>query len=325
MARLGISLLCIAGGLLSAAASSGSAALAEQSRSTPAATASSSGKAPLDTVTVEARRERKELEREVNEFVFAVAVRYLHDSLSRWNTPVCPLVAGLPRAQGEFVLGRLTQIASSAKVPLAGEHCTGNFYVIVTPEPEKLIKQWQWHDPRMFRNRDGMGYLRNFRDVPRAVRVWYNIGFVSSEGRPIVSSDDLAGGLVGSTLGMELMMANVPTNRINMGSRLTYSAVHSLSSVIVIVDAKRVQALTFGQLADYIGMVGLAEVNQDAKVGTVPTILRLFRAESDPPPRLSAWDEAFLASLYAVDQASVVEQPMMKRQMVSSLALTATH
>jgi hypothetical protein len=38
------------------------------------------------------------------------------------------------------------------------------------------------------------------------------------------------------------------------------------------------------------------------------------------PLRLSAWDEAFLASLYEVDQGSVVEQPMMKRQMVSSLA-----
>jgi len=77
----------------------------------------------LDTVTVEARRERKELEREVNEFVFAVAVRYLHDSLSRWNTPVCPFVAGLPRGQGEFVLGRLTQIASSAKVQIGRASC----------------------------------------------------------------------------------------------------------------------------------------------------------------------------------------------------------
>jgi hypothetical protein len=325
MARLGISLLCIAGGLLSIAASSGAAAPAEQSPSPAAATASSSGKAPLDTVTVEASRERKELEREVNQFVFAVAVRYLHDSLSRWNTPICPLVAGLPREQGEFVLGRVSQIASSAKAPLAGEHCKGNFYLIVTPEPETLIRQWQRRDPRMFNGRDGMGYLRNFRDVPRAVRVWYNTGFVSSEGRPIVSSDDLAGALVGSGLGMSLQMANVPTNKINMGSRLTYSAVRSLSSVVVIVDARRVQALSFDQLADYIGMVGLAEVNQDAEVGTVPTILRLFRAPPDPPQRLSAWDEAFLASLYAVDQASVVEQPMMKRQMVSSLVLAPRH
>ena len=165
--------MCIAGGLLSVAASSGSAALAEQAPSPPAATASPSGKAPFDTVTVEAVRERKELEREVNEFVFAVAVRYLHDSLSRWNTPICPLVAGLPREQGEFVLGRLSQTASSAKAPLTGEHCKGNFNVIVTPQPETLIRQWQRRDPLMSNGRDGVGYLRDFRDVPRAVRVWY--------------------------------------------------------------------------------------------------------------------------------------------------------
>lgn len=67
-------------------------------------------------------------------------------------------------------------------------------------------------------------------------------------------------------------------------------------------------------------MVGLAEVNQDAEVGPVPTILRLFRANPNPPQALSAWDQAFLASLYGVDQASVMEQPMMKRSMVSTLA-----
>ena len=312
-------LSCIAA-VAATALSPFAAAFAAPAASSQGAAASSPGKTPLDTVTVEARRERKQVEREVNQFLFAVAVRYLHDSLSRWNTPICPLVAGLPREQGEFVLGRLSQIASSVKAPLAGEHCKSNFYVIVTPEPETLIKQWQGRDPRMFKSRDGMGYLRNFRDTPRAVRVWYNVGLVSSEGKPIISSDDLAGALVGSALGMNLQMANVPTNSVSMASRLRYSAVRSLSSVIVIVDAKRVQPLNFAQLADYVGMVGLAEVNQDADVGPVPTILRLFRTTPDPPLRLSAWDEAFLASLYEVDQGSVVEQPMMKRQMVSSLA-----
>ena len=319
MERIG-TLLCFGAAAALVASSPFAAAFAAQATSSQGAAASSPGKAPLDTVTVEARRERKQVEREVNQFVFAVAVRYLHDSLSRWNTPSCPLVAGLPRKQGEFILGRLSQIAISVKAPLAGEHCQSNFYVLVTPEPETLIKQWQGRDPRMFNGRDGMGYLRNFRDTPRAVRVWYNVGLVSSEGKPILSSDELAGALVGSALGMSLQMAKVPTNSVSMASRLRYTALRSLSSVIVLVDAKRVQPLNFGQLADYVGMVGLAEVNQDADVGPVPTILRLFRTTPDPPHRLSAWDEAFLAALYGVDQGSVVEQPMMKRQMVSSLA-----
>jgi hypothetical protein len=271
-----------------------------------------------DTVTVEGQRERKEIEREVGEFVFAVAVRSLHDSLSRWNTPVCPLVAGLPQEQGEYVLARLSQIAREARTPLAGEHCTANFYIVVTPQPEVLLKRWQSRDRRMFDTRNGMGHLRRFLDTPRAVRVWYNVGFASSDGSPI-NSDSLAGALVGTGLGLNLLMANVPTNSVAIGTRLTYSAVRSLSSVIVVVDANRVQDLSFGQLTDYIGMVGLAEVNQDAEVGTVPTILRLFRASPDPPQALSAWDQAFLASLYGVDQASVVEQPMMKRKMVNTL------
>lgn len=286
--------------------------------SPPGSGASAPAKAPLDTVTVQAQRERKEVEREVNQFVFAVAVRYLHDSLSRWNTPICPLVAGLPREQGEFVLARLSQIARSAKAPLAAEHCAANFYVVVSPQPELLIRQWQAHDRRMFNTRNGMGYLRNFRDAPRPVRVWYNVDFVSTEGKPILSADALAGAIMGT--GTNVQMMDVPTNSVSMASKLTHSAVRSLSSVIVVVDAGRVQALSFGQLADYVGMVGLAEVNQDAEVGPVPTILRLFRTTPDPPQRLSAWDEAFLTSLYAVDQGSVVQQPRMKRQMVSTLA-----
>ena len=308
----------IAAAAASLALSLSAAALGQQSEAPPRA-ADSSGKPPLDTVTVEGKRERKEVEREVNEFVFAVTVRSLHDSLSRWNTPVCPLVAGLPKDQGEFVLARLSQIATSAKVPLAGEHCNANFYIVVTSQPEELVKKWQSRDRRMFDTRNGMGHLRRFIDTPRAVRVWYNVGFASPDGKPI-TSDSLAGALVGSSFGMNLQMANIPTNSVSMATRLSYPAVRSLSSVIVVVDANRLPGLTFAQLADYVGMVGLAEVNQDAEVGPVPTILRLFRTIPDPPPGLSAWDQAFLSSLYGVDQASVLEQPMMKRSMVSTLA-----
>ena len=318
MEGAGRDLMRVVAAVAGVALSMGTAAFGQPSAVEPR-TPASSGKAPLDTVTVEAQRERKELEREVNEFVFAVTVRSVHDSLSRWNTPVCPLVAGLPKEQGEFVLARLSQIATAAKAPLAGEHCTANFYVVVTPRPELLLKKWQARDRRMFDTRNGMGSLRRLLDTPRAVRVWYNVGFTSTDGNPI-TSDSLAGALVGSSFGLNLLMADIPTNTVRMGTRLRYSAVRSLSSVIVIVDANSVRELNFGQLADYIGMVGLAEVNQDAEVGPVPTILRLFRTSPDPPQGLSAWDEAFLGSLYGIDQASVLEQPMMKRSMVSTLA-----
>jgi hypothetical protein len=152
------------------------------------------------------------------------------------------------------------------------------------------------------------------------VRVWYNAELGSSEGRQVISSDAFAGGMAGSALGLNLGTVKVPVNSTSTGSRLTYAAVRSLSSVIVVVDATRVQGLNFSQLTDYVGIVGLAEVNQDAEVGPVPTILRLFRATADLPQGLSPWDEAFLASLYDADQTSVMEQSIMKRHMVSALA-----
>ena len=105
-------------------------------------------KRPAHAVTVEGQRERKQVEREVNEFVFAVAVRGASSIL---------------------------------------------------------------HDVRSVR---------------------YNIGFASSDGQPITSGSLAA--LVGTSFGLNLLNANIPTNTVRVGTRLTYSAVRSLSSVIVV-------------------------------------------------------------------------------------------
>ena len=279
----------------------------------------SQGQAAADTITIQASRERKQLEQQVSHFVFAVPVRYLNDSLSRWNSPICPLVAGLPREQGEFILARLSQIVTQAKAPLAGPHCKANFYVVVTGEPVALLKAWRARDPRMYTTRNGGGYVSNFLDTPHPVRVWYNTDFVSSEGTAL-SANSAAAAFAGTSLGMNLLMRDVPTNRVPTGTRLRRSAVQSLSSVIVVVDSSRVQNVRFGQLADYVAMVGLAEVNLDADVGSAPSIMKLFRDVPDPPQGLSSFDRAFLSSLYHADQASVMQESTMKRIMLESIA-----
>jgi len=75
----------------------------------------------------------------------------------------------------------------------------------------------------------------------------------------------------------------------------------NMARVIVLVDETRVRGVSGEQLANYIAMVGLAEIKPDAQPGNAPTILRLF---ADPPQAapqgLSDWDLAFLRSLYFV-------------------------
>jgi len=79
-------------------------------------------------------------------------------------------------------------------------------------------------------------------------------------------------------------------------------SVGDMLRVIVIVDERRVQGVSRDQLADYIAMVGLAEIKPDAQPGSAPTILRLFADPPEAAPQgLSDWDLAFLRSLYSFE------------------------
>ena len=126
--------------------------------------------------------------------------------------------------------------------------------------------------------------------------------------------------MAGTSLGMQLALANIPATNVPTGTRLRRGAVQTLSSVIVVVDANRVQNLHLAQVADYIGLVGLAEVNLDADVGSAPSIMKLFRDAPDLPQGLSSFDQAFLAASYRADQSSVTQESAIKRVMLESIA-----
>ena len=85
----------------------GGAAAEPPSNSDSPGSQPSIGSARLPQITVEAQR--RETEKRVHEFVSHVAVMSNSDeSFARWDTPICPLIAGLPRDDGEFVLTRLS-------------------------------------------------------------------------------------------------------------------------------------------------------------------------------------------------------------------------
>jgi len=101
---------------------------------------------------------------------------------------------------------------------------------------------------------------------------------------------------------------------------LIYGAVRALSAVVIVVDAARVAHLNMGQLADYVSMVGLAQIRPDADTGTAPTILGLFLQSDSPPQALSLWDRSFLRSLYETDQSSVLQVNAIAARMVDQIA-----
>jgi hypothetical protein len=287
-------------------------------------TSSSDTSEKLQEVTVSAHR--IELEKRVSQFVNQIAAAENGgEGLARWGVPpVCPLVSGLPRRDGEFILERLSEIAHIAGVPLGDEHCTANLYVLVTDQPEGLLRGMEKRNRPFTFGYDASHYppaetpagvVDDFIKTPRVVRVWYNSAEKDAWGKPLgyCRESDLI-----PTADPSLYFQCGPGTA--GGSHLVFNTVWTISRVFVIVDQTRLHGVTLGQLADYIAMSGFAKLKPDARLGNAPTILTLF---NDPPQAAPAgmtdWDQIFLQSLYATEQKSKLQRSQIAHQMASKL------
>jgi hypothetical protein len=276
-----------------------SPAVAQTPPTTPSEkTQEQQAKSDVTTITVEAQRES--LKRQVRTFVSAIAAQRFGDSLARWEKPtvICPQIAGLPRADGEFILARLSRLARSAGAPLGPERCKANFFVIVTEKPNALLKALEKKHPEMYTN----GYytlIRQFESATSPIRVWYNAELYDEDGRRHAG------------------------NASGTASNIKFSTMRDLTSVIVIVDTQRVResGVTFGQIAAYIAMVGLAELRSDPKIGAAPTILSVFSTSgAERPPGLTVWDQAYLKALYHTSHWDRMQLAEIKTSVVNEVA-----
>ncbi len=270
---------------------------------TMAWTQSARGQDPVSVpqVTVEAQRDVAKLRHDVDAFASSAITKSFGESYMRWDHPVCPLVAGLNRPEGEFVLHRLSSIARSAHVPLAKEDCKPNFFVIVTRNPSTFIKLLWRRQPRIFDTRYGIAPVRRFIELPRPIRVWYNAANIDAQSGAAFT-DALA-----DSAGIGMGTLDYPVHvSPSLGSRLTRPVVRNIESAMVIVDLEKVQALNMGQLVDYVALVGLAQVNLDKAPAQGPSILAVF-SDGSPPPEMTLWDRALLHALYTTPQRDLMQ------------------
>jgi len=258
----------------------------------------------IDTITVEARH-REAVERQVKAFVAQIAAKPYESSLARWQTvvPICPLVAGVSREDGEFILARVSKIAAAAGAPFAPEHCKPNLYIVVSADPDALLKAWNKRDVWMFGDEPEQGgtKIRKFLNSNSPIRVWYNAELYSDEGTP---------------LGNMEWRANLRAT----ATRLVFNETRDLTSALIMVDGPRARGINFGQIASYIAMIGLAEIRADAEVVDAPTILHLFsRSENERPAGLSTWDEAFLKALYHTEHTDRQQLAEIKTTMLQEI------
>jgi hypothetical protein len=248
---------------------------------------------------------RDALERRVEAFVRAITRNPgLSDdnSLVRWNTPICLLVAGLTAEDVKIVSDRLSQISSSAGAPLARTPCQPNLIIVATAEPDRVVNAWHARNNRLFGDATP-AQIHQFLESSqsRAVRVWYNIDTGRKSG-----------------------MRNghfIPSNTRAESSAFVGNSVFDFYSVFAIIDTDRTEHTTLKQLADYVAMTGLTSVDLDADLGSAPSILRLFAPSGENPPSgLSSWDVAFLMALYQSNQTSRTQRFEIAERIVHDIS-----
>ena len=264
--------------------------------------------ARLPQVTIRAQREA--LERRVRAFISGGFQDLYLESLTRWNTSICPLVVGLPPAQADTFRARLFEIATAAGAQIVRQPCETNFAVIAAANPNQVLKAWYKRDYHIFGDATQLR-IQMFLAAPEPIRVWYNTTHKAANVLPYTPNID--GLWVKGNW-------NIQVNNHAEASLIVSNEIRSFASVVVVIDAGRTKDVSLNQLADYVAMVGLAETEHNMDVSSAPTVLRLFStSDQSAPSGLSAWDTAFLRALYRTDQRTVLQRYWIMQSMVQDI------
>lgn len=227
----------------------------------------------------------RDTDRQVSDFVGALASASPRGQLARFEEAVCPLAFGVGPAQKSAIEGRLRQVAGAAGIPLGKPGCAPNALVMVTGAKRPFLEALLRQRPDYFASLSGPAVRRLVR-APGPTAAWQLEGQVNSRGVPIVAD----GG-------------EVPINRtIDNPSRITAAARPVFGAAALVVESGALDGLTTTQLADYAAMRLFARTEPKRLAGsTAPTILNVIDAPmgSEVPITLTEWDLGFLRGLYA--------------------------
>ena len=232
--------------------------------------------------------------------------------LARWDSRVCPLVAGIPARQAQYVIDSIAVRAFDLGLRPGGPDCRANLLIFFTPDADVLAEALAgdralvaYYNNAEYGNSLGRDALARFVASDAPVRWWHVAQTVTEAGVVL----DGEGDVVGSD-----------------GTRLERATRQDFNRAMIVVDARQAAGLPFEALADYLAMVSLAQLDAEADTSATPSILNLFderTAGREPTTRMTDWDLAYLEGLYAAPrQANNVrtQQRAITRRMERELS-----
>jgi hypothetical protein len=235
-------------------------------------------------IVVEGRRDR---DIEIRELVNSLTPAPINGHVARFEHAACPAAVGLPPAQRAAVAARMRAVGGEARVPMGSANCRPNVVVMVTSDKRQLIEQLARRFPA-YLGELSSSQIASLAQSSEPTALWQLDGLVDADGRALFASGD-----------------SVIVNRTTRAeSHITDQAHHEFTGSVLIVEARAINGLTTTQLADYAAMRTFTGADPARLPNRgLPTILTIIDApmESEVPITLTAWDLAFLESLYASD------------------------
>jgi hypothetical protein len=252
----------------------------------------------LEDITVTGRR----LDEATTEFVREVGAPARGRGLARWRDGVCVGVANLQPEVARYIADRVSTVAQDLGLRPGAPGCNPSVLIVATQDGDAFTPAFVAQRPRLFRvggagMDQGTVALQRFETNGRPVRWWTVSAPVDGDTGQIATRipGEVNGGQDAG--GNDSPMLYAPNITVRAASRLSAQIVDDSKRAFVIVDVSKTGGVSLPQLADYIAMISLAQVNPDAETTGYATILNLF---DDPAQTdgLTNWDMAYLKGLY---------------------------
>lgn len=242
----------------------------------------------------------------VSAFVADVSSQSANGRLARWDRKICPGVIGLKDPYGQQLIDRIALIATTVGLQVGAPGCKPNLIVVATDDSQTMIKMLVDKNPTAFGKWEdgitrGRAALTDFIETPRPVRWWHVTHVTMADGRTY-------------TRGSQVLVRSM--------GRVRGTTRDNFDHVIIMIDVSKVGVIRFSALADYVAMVGLAQIDPETDPSGVPSVLNLFAARdkgATQPLGLTGWDVAYLQALYNVDP-NVIKGSRQENQIVRDMA-----
>ena len=229
----------------------------------------------------------------IREFIDEIAAPARSRGYARWQRQVCIGVHNLEPTAAQYIVDRISGVAVDVGLEAGEPGCPPQVNIVFVTDARETASLMVENSPGTFRpifgnaGMDlGLEALDEFTQSDKAVRWWHvSMPTDARTGMPAVR-----------------FPGQPPPTILKTGASRLYDGIRDeLRHVIVIVDATELAGTTWQQLADYLAVVSLAQIDPWTEPSAFDSILNLF---SNPAAYsgLTDWDHSYLEALYSYNQ-----------------------